>query len=110
QMILENYGTPTDFFLPSEVYGQFAQEFYDRQRLAMPSPGATTAGTVVDKFNTHAGPVNFEPNIFLKKTKPVPTEATSPKAPAQPTIVEVVAGTEHAEFGKSGGAGTYKYY
>lgn len=110
QMILENYGTPTDFFLPYEVYGQFAQEFYDRQRLAMPAPGATTAGTVVDKFNTHAGPVNFEPNIFLKKTKPLPTQATSAKAPAQPTITNVVAGTEPAEFGKSGGQGTYKYY
>jgi hypothetical protein len=110
QMIVENYGVPTDLFLPFEVYGQFAQEFLDRQRIQMPSPGTNTAGTVVDKYNTHGGPVNMEPNIFLKKTKALPTQA-HPKAPSKPaTVTAALNGTANgAEFGKSG-AGAYKYY
>src|SRR5699024_1381692 len=48
QLIIENYGVPTDLFLPYEVYSQFAQEFYDRQRIAMPTGMSTSAGTVVD--------------------------------------------------------------
>lgn len=111
QMIIENYGVPTDLFLPFEVYGQFAQEYYDRQRIQMPVGVSNTGGGVVDKFNTHGGPVNMEPNIFLKKTKPVPTQATSSKAPAQPaSVTGALALTDNgAEFGKSG-AGTYTYY
>ncbi len=111
QLIVSNYGVPTDLFLPFEVYGQFAQEFYSRQRLQMPAPGSTTAGTVVDKFNTHGGAVNMEPNIFLKKTKELPTSASSPKAPAAPASVTgaLSLADAGAEFGKSG-AGTYKYY
>jgi len=111
QLIVSNYGIPTDLFMPFEVYGQFAQEFYARQRMQMPTPGSTTAGTVVDKFNTHGGAVNMEPNIFLKKTKALPTEASSPKAPTKPAsvVAELSANDDNAEFGKSG-IGTYKYF
>lgn len=110
QMIVENYGVPTDLFLPFEVYGQFAQEFLDRQRIQMPAPGTNVAGTVVDKYNTHGGPVNFEPNIFLKRTKALPT-AAHPKAPAAPATVtaDLSPTANGAEFGKSG-VGAYKYY
>lgn len=111
QLIIENYGVPTDLFMPFEVYGQFSQEFLDRQRILMPSASPNTAGTVIDKYNTHGGPVNIEPNIFLKKTKPLPAQATSPKAPAQPASVTGALNdtANDAEFGKSG-AGTYTYY
>lgn len=109
QLIIENYGVPTDLFLPYEVYSQFAQEFYDRQRISMPTGMATTAGTVVDKFNTHGGQVNMEPNIFLKATKALHQNATSPKAPTQPkTVTAALANGGGADFGTSG-AGTYSY-
>lgn len=112
QMIIENYGIPTDVFLPFEVMAQFSQEFFPKERVIMPTQSGYQAGVVVDKFQTHGGPVSFEPNIFLKKTKALSAQASSVKAPAQPATVAVqaVAGnaTTDGDFAKSG-AGTYKY-
>jgi len=108
QMIIENYGIPTDLFLPFEVMAQFSQEFFPKERVIMPTTEGYQAGVVVDKFQTHGGPVNFEPNIFLKKTKLLSPQASSTKAPAQPaTVTAEVTGT--GEFHKSG-KGTYVYY
>jgi len=110
QMILENYGIATDLFLPYEVFAQFQQEFFPKERVIMPTTGGTKAGVVVDQFQSHGGPINFDPNLFLKKTKELPTQATSPKAPAAPSEVTAAIGTlADAEFAKSG-AGVYTYY
>lgn len=109
QMIIENYGIPTDVFLPFEVMAQFSQEFFPKERVIMPTQAGYQAGVVVDKFQTHGGPVNFEPNIFLKKTKELVFQANSPKAPAAPASVTGALGIGAGDFGKSG-AGKYTYY
>jgi hypothetical protein len=113
QMIVENYGVPTDLFLPFEVQAQFSQEFFPKERVIMPTTEGYNAGVVVDKFQTHGGPVAFNPNIFLKKTKLMNPQANSPKAPAQPASVAIQdllsnASTDGRFAGS--GAGTYKYY
>jgi hypothetical protein len=108
QMIIQNYGTPTDLFLPFEVMAQFSQEFFPKERIIMPTANGYQAGVVVNKFMTHGGEVNFEPNIFLNKTRPINPNASSYKAPAVGTIgaVPVLNGTANTgEFS----AGTYKY-
>lgn len=111
QMVIENYGIPTDIFLPFEVMAQFSQEFFPKERVIMPTQQGYQAGVVVDKFQTHGGPVEFNPDIFLKKTKELSNQASSPKAPAAPeeVTVEVALTENNAEFHKSG-AGTYTYY
>ncbi|MNW28246.1 hypothetical protein D3C74_50680 [compost metagenome] len=109
QMIIENYGTPTDIYLPYEVFGQFSQEFFPKERVIMPTQGGYQAGVVVDKFQTHGGPVNFTPNQFLKKTKELVMAANNNQAPAQPTSVTAALGAAGGDFAKSG-AGTYVYY
>lgn len=110
QMIVENYGIPTDLHLPYEVMGQFSQEFFPKERVLMPTQGGYQAGVVVDKFQTHGGPVEFNPNIMLKKTAEVPTSAIGAKAPAQPAEVTAVLDASTAgDFAKSG-AGVYVYY
>lgn len=86
QMIIQNYGTPTDLFLPYEVMAQFSQEFFPKERVIMPTGSGYQAGVVVNKFMTHGGEVNFEPNIFLNKTRPLNMNASSFKAPAVGTL------------------------
>jgi hypothetical protein len=112
QMIIQNYGTPTDLYLPFEVMAQFSQEFFPKERVIMPTQSGYQAGVVVNKFMTHGGEVNFEPDIFLSKTNPINMNASSFKAPAVGTLEFTPASdlvvTSGSDFPKSG-AGTYKY-
>jgi hypothetical protein len=87
QMLVQNFATPTDIFLPFEVMAQFSQEFFPKERVILPTAnGGYQAGVVVNKFMTHGGEVNFEPDIFLQKTRPLNNNASSYKAPAVGTI------------------------
>lgn len=113
QMIVQNYGTPTDLFLPYEVMGQFSQEFFPKERVIMPTQDGYQAGVVVNKFMTHGGEVNFNPDIFLTKTRPLSMNASSFKAPAVGVLeftpaTDLVAVAGGAEFANQG-AGVYKY-
>jgi hypothetical protein len=108
QMIIQNYGTPTDLFLPFEVMAQFSQEFFPKERVIMPTASGYQAGVVVNKFMTHGGEVEFNPNIFLHKTRPLNNNASSFKAPAVGTLA--VGGTPLAAVGTGSlPAGTYQY-
>jgi hypothetical protein len=111
QLIIQNYGTPTDLFLPFEVMAQFSQEFFPKERVIMPTQSGYQAGVVVNKFMTHGGEVEFNPDIFLTKTRPLENNASSFKSPAVGTLA-YTAGTDlvagNGDFGKQG-AGTYKY-
>lgn len=111
QMILENFGTPTDIYLPFETLAKFSEEYFPKERVIMPTQGAGyQAGLVVNKFQTHGGPVEFQPDLFLQKTKPLSMTGTGgTKAPTAPqTVAGVLSDKSNAEFHKSG-AGTYKY-
>lgn len=112
QMIVQNYGTPTDIFLPFEVMAQFSQDFFPKERVLMPTKSGYQAGVVVDKFMTHGGLVDFNPDIFLSKTSPLQMNASSFKAPSTGTLAfDPSTGLEESgagDWGKSG-AGTYKY-
>lgn len=78
----------------------------------MPTQGAGyQAGLVVNKFQTHGGAVEFQPDLFLQKTAPLdPNGKGGVKAPTAPGTVTAAINTDDtgAEFGKSGAA-TYKY-
>jgi hypothetical protein len=110
QLILQNWGTPTDLFLPFEVMAQFSQEFFPKERVIMPTQSGYQAGVVVNKFMTHGGEVEFNPDLFLTKTKPLSPNASSFKAPAVGTLEFTAASdlVDTGEFAKSG-AGVYKY-
>lgn len=111
QMIIENYGTPTDLFLPFETLADFSNEYFPKERVIMPTQGAGyQAGLVVNKFQTHGGPVEFEPDLFLQKTKPLSANGTGgTKAPTAPATVAVEVGTETEAGFFDSGAGTYSY-
>lgn len=111
QLIIQNYGTPTDIYLPFEVMAQFSQEFFPKERVIMPTQNGYQAGVVVNKFMTHGGEVEFNPDIFLHKTRPLNPNASSFKAPAVGTLrfdpTTGLVGT-NGDWGKQG-AGTYKF-
>jgi len=111
QLIIQNYGTPTDIYLPFEVMAQFSQEFFPKERVIMPTQSGYQAGVVVNKFMTHGGEVEFNPDIFLHKTRPLNPNASSFKAPSVGTLsfepTTDLVGTD-GDWGKQG-AGTYKF-
>ena len=114
QMILENYGTPTDLFMPFETLATFSNEYFPKERVIMPTQGqGYQAGLVVNKFQTTGGAVTFEPDLFLQKTKPLNNSGNGgTKAPTCPATVALVLGAAPAnvvsEFINSG-TGTYNY-
>lgn len=114
QMILENYGTPTDLFMPYETLSKFSQSFFPKERVIMPtSSGGYKAGLVVNDFQTHGGPVSFNPDLFLQKTAPLPTKSTGGnQAPTIPGSVAVVVSKDANATGKfvSSDVGSYDYY
>lgn len=108
QLIVQNYGTPTDLFLPYEVMAQFSNEFFPKERVIMPTASGYQAGVVVNKFMTHGGEVDFNPNIFLNKTRPLQANASSLKAPSVGTLAVTNQTEIGGGFSKSG-TGVYKY-
>lgn len=111
QLILQNFGTPTDLFMPFETLAKFSETFFPKERVIMPNQGTGyRAGLVVNKFQTHGGEVEFEPNLFLQKTKPVPSSATGGSySPTPPASIAAAAMTgTNGDFAKSG-VGTYRY-
>lgn len=112
QMLIENFATPTDLYLPFETLANFSNSYFPKERVIMPTQNAGyRAGLVVNDFQTIGGSVSFQPDLFLQKTKPLSTSGTggtkAPTAPATVTAAITTDGTG-AQFGKSG-AGTYKY-
>lgn len=108
QMLIQNFATPSDLYLPFEVMAQFSEAFFPKERVLMPTQQGYQAGVMVNKFMTHGGEVEFQPNIFLTKTRPVNSVATSLKAPSVGTMAAgALAGTD-GDFTKSG-AGIYQY-
>lgn len=112
QMILENYATPTDLYLPYEVLSEFSQEYFPKERVIMPTANqGYSAGLVVNNFQTHGGPVEFQPDLFLQKTKPLSANGTGgTKAPTAPgsAVFAIDATATDGDFAKSG-AGDYVY-
>lgn len=112
QMLLENFATPTDLYLPFEVLATFSNTFFPKERVIMPTQSAGyQAGLVVNKFQTHGGAVDFNPDLFLQKTKPLNNNGVGgTKAPTAPASATITINSEdvNAQFGITG-AGTYQY-
>lgn len=111
QMLLENFATPTDLYLPFETLSEFSKEYFPKERVIMPTANAGyQAGLVVNKFQTHGGAVEFQPDLFLQKTKPLSANGTGGvKAPTAPQTVAVALNEDNTSEFYNSGKGTYKY-
>jgi hypothetical protein len=115
QMIIENYGVPTDLFLPFETLAKFSETFFPKERVIMLTANTYQAGLTVNKFQSIGGPIDFSSDLFLQKTALLPTKATGgqqcPTIPASITAaVSTGTGLNDAGDFNPSGVGTYTYY
>ena len=79
--VYENYGYPSDLFAGPKPLSDLVKQFYPRHRVSLPAPQDGTIGQSINSMATQAGLIQFNPNLFLRKTKNPPAAATSPSAP-----------------------------
>lgn len=104
-LVIENYGYPTDMFLGTRAMSDLVKTFYPRERVNMPAPSEGKVGLSVTSMATQAGTIEFNPNVFLRQGKQPPAAATSANAPVTPgTVATAVGGLTTASWSKSIGA------
>jgi len=109
-VIVENYGYPTDLFLGTRVQSDLVKTMYPRERVALPAPVNGTIGQSINSMATQAGTIEFNPDVFLRRLPSPPTSPTHANAPVSPVavIVGATAGTD-GDFNKGAVAGTNYY-
>lgn len=92
-LIIENYGFPTDMFLGTRTMSDLVKTFYPRERIQMPAPQNGQIGNTVQTMSTQAGIIEFNPDVFIRRTALPPAAATSASAPATPASIAAGAAT-----------------
>ncbi len=106
-LIIENYGFPTDMFLGTRTMSDLVKTFYPRERIQMPAPMNGQIGNTVQTMATQAGVIEFNPDVFIRKTPVPPSSATSASAPATPASIAAGAATgTTGDHNKGAPAGT----
>lgn len=113
-VIIENYGFPTDCFLGTRVMSDFVKTMYPRQRIQMPAPVNGKVGMTVGSVATQGGDIELNPNVFVKKTPSPVAAATSANAPATPASIAgavnaAVTNGDHTKGQAATGTTYYNY-
>ncbi len=113
-MVLENYGLPTDILIGTRPLADLAKVMFPKERIIVPYKEGQV-GVPLNTFASQAGVLAFNPDVFLKK-RPAPTAATSTKAPTTPTSIAALRATTGGTATTTGdwtktnnGYGTYYY-
>lgn len=108
--IIENFGFPTDMYLGTRTMSDLVKTFYPRERIQMPAPMNGQVGNTIQTIATQAGVIEFQPDVFIRKTPVPPSAATSPNAPATPAsiVAGAAAGTD-GDHNKNAPAGTTNF-
>ena len=108
-LVIENYGYPTDIFLGTRAMSDLVKTFYPRERVQLPAPSEGKVGLSVTSMATQAGTVEFNPDVFIRQGKTPPAAATSANAPATPNgaapAITTPAALTTGSWAKSVGAG-----
>lgn len=110
-MVVENYGLPTDILIGTKPLGDLAKIMFPKERIVVPFKEGQI-GVPLNTFASQAGILTFNPDVFLRKKYVVSaTLATSPKAPAALTSVAFTkTGASGGAWNKTNnGLGTYYY-
>ena len=92
ELVLQNYGVPTDIFMGFKPYKEIVDLYFPRQRVVLPGQEGMAAGVNLNVINTIGGRVNINTDVFLRPGETPPTSATSTKAPAAPASIAVGTG------------------
>jgi hypothetical protein len=82
--IIEAYGFPTDLYLGTRTMSDLVKTFYPRERIQLPAPMNGQVGNTIQTIATQAGVIEFNPDVFIRRTPTPPAAATSANAPASP--------------------------
>lgn len=109
-----NYGMPTDLFLAYGPYSDLAKQFYPKERYDLPAPKDGVVGIKVTHFQSQAGPIAFQPDVFVpngpRETAPTTGSGNASKRPLTPTISAApTAAANAASKFVADDAGTYIY-
>jgi hypothetical protein len=109
-LVIENYGYPTDMFLGTRAMSDLVKTFYPRERVQMPAPSEGKVGLSVTSMATQAGTIEFNPDVFIRAGKTPPAAATSANAPATPAAgaITTPAALTTGSWAKSVGAGAVR--
>lgn len=91
-LVIENWGFPSDAFLGVRAHSDFVKTLYPRQRIQMPAPVNGKAALTVSSIATQGGDIEITPDRFIRKTPTPPAMATSADAPATPTSITGTSG------------------
>lgn len=99
-IIIENFGYPTDLFLGTRQLSDLVKTMYPRERVQLPAPVNGQIGQAINTMATQAGVIEFNPDIFLRPLPQPPAAATHPNAPAQPQAVTSAQSGTDGDFTK----------
>lgn len=110
-ILTEAYAIPTDMFSSNQVNTDLMTALHPQGRYNfIPAITNGTAGLSIERIQTPAGPVELNPDLFIKKSPSPPSAATHTQAPLAPASVtySALSGTD-ANFSKGAPAGTNEY-
>lgn len=109
--LVEQFAYPTDLWLGTRVASDLAKTMYPRERIALPAPKDGQIGLSISSVMTQGGPIELNPNVFLKRLPVPPSAATSSNAPNTPTVSAAVnAGVTNGNFNKGAAVGVANEY
>jgi len=113
-LVVEAYGVPTDLYMAPRALSDMAKQFYPRERVNLPAAIDGKVGLAVTAFQSNAGLIAFQNNIFLRSgknngVKSAPVSATAVRAPSAPTVAVADPGATTGSKFRAGDAATYIY-
>jgi hypothetical protein len=87
-VLVENFGRPSELHLPPKQLSDFIKQFYPKERVNQLGVESGRAGYIVREMVTTAGGIQLRPNVFLKPkqaSKANPDRIGVPGAPASLT-------------------------
>lgn len=97
QMVVDQYGYPTDIFFSNKVMSDLARTMYPQHRVGLPAPVNGVIGQSFDAIQLQSGPLKMNACRFIVKS-PVPF-ATSTSVQAPVTPASIVAGAPTGSTG-----------
>jgi hypothetical protein len=111
-MVIENYGVPTDILIGTKPLSDLAKVMFPKERIIVPFREGMV-GTPLNTFASQGGNLAFNPDVFLRRKYVIPgtTGATSPKAPLTPVLTSATrSGAGGGDWTKTNnGWGTYQF-
>ena len=108
-VIIENYGYPTDLFLGTRVQSDLVKTMYPRERIQLPAPQNGQIGQAINTMATQAGVIEFNPDIFIRRLPSPPSAPTHANAPATPQAITAADTGTDGDFNKGAPAGSNEY-